>query len=162
MPEFKFRTFEQEPPILFAWPCNKPFSAPNSNVSACLASLRVRHMNWHEQMVSSTSTRCQRSAPVGWPQPSPDTTKRPLKRQTSEAEKHWALGRGSVLQVTQGSVGDHCDLTCILKKLLSAGSMQRDQLGGHGKESTRGRWRFWLRWWQSDGLKLVDSRDVRE
>ena len=32
---------------LLAWPCNKPFSAPNSNISLCLASLNIRHMNLH-------------------------------------------------------------------------------------------------------------------
>ena len=31
-----------EPPHPLAWPCSKPFSAPNSNISVCLASLRVR------------------------------------------------------------------------------------------------------------------------
>ena len=32
---------------LLAWPCNKPFSAPNSSISLCLASLSIRHMNLH-------------------------------------------------------------------------------------------------------------------
>ena len=29
------------------WSCNKHFSAPNSNISVCLASLHIRHMNVH-------------------------------------------------------------------------------------------------------------------
>ena len=29
------------------WPCSKPFSAPNSDVSVCLSSLYVGHMNLH-------------------------------------------------------------------------------------------------------------------
>ena len=33
----------QEPPILLAWSCNKPFSAPTSDVLVCLASLCVRY-----------------------------------------------------------------------------------------------------------------------
>ena len=38
--------FEHAPsPILLAWPCNKPFSAPNFNVAVCLASLCVEHTN---------------------------------------------------------------------------------------------------------------------
>ena len=34
-----------KPPVLLAWPCNKHFSAPNSNMSVCLASLCIGHMN---------------------------------------------------------------------------------------------------------------------
>ena len=34
-----------KPPILLAWPCNELFSAPNSCVSVCLASLCIRHRN---------------------------------------------------------------------------------------------------------------------
>ena len=36
-----------EPLVLLAWPCNTSFSAPNSNISVCLASLCVRHTNLH-------------------------------------------------------------------------------------------------------------------
>lgn len=43
--ELKFS--EHKPPILLAWPCNKPFSAPNSNFSLCLASLCIGHRNLH-------------------------------------------------------------------------------------------------------------------
>lgn len=32
----EFGSFEHEPPVLLAWPCNKPFSAPNSEVSVWL------------------------------------------------------------------------------------------------------------------------------
>ena len=38
-----WKLFEHEPPVLLAWTCNKPFSAPNSDV--CLASLCVGHTN---------------------------------------------------------------------------------------------------------------------
>ena len=41
----EFRVFEHKTPILLAWPCNKPFSAPSSNVLVCLASLCVGHTN---------------------------------------------------------------------------------------------------------------------
>ena len=41
----EFGGFEHEPPILLAWPCNKTFSAPNSDVSVCLASLCLGRMN---------------------------------------------------------------------------------------------------------------------
>lgn len=34
-----------EPPVL-SWPCNKPFSAPNSSGSVCLASLCVAHTDF--------------------------------------------------------------------------------------------------------------------
>ena len=34
----EFEVFEHEPPILLAWPCSKPFSAPNSDILVCLAS----------------------------------------------------------------------------------------------------------------------------
>ena len=34
-----------EPPVLLARPCSKTFSAPNSNVSVCLASLCIGHKN---------------------------------------------------------------------------------------------------------------------
>ena len=37
--------FEHKSPILLAWSCNKPFSAPNSDISVYLASLCVGHMN---------------------------------------------------------------------------------------------------------------------
>ena len=43
--------FEHEPPILLAWLCNKPLSAPNSKAWVCLASLCVRHTNLHSVMV---------------------------------------------------------------------------------------------------------------
>ena len=36
-----------EPPGVLAWPCSKPFSAPNSDISVCLASLCVGHTNVH-------------------------------------------------------------------------------------------------------------------
>ena len=36
---------EHESLVLLARPCNRPFSAPNSDVSCCLASLCVRHTN---------------------------------------------------------------------------------------------------------------------
>ena len=39
----EFGFFEHDPPILLAWPCNKPSSAPN--VQVCLASLCLRHTN---------------------------------------------------------------------------------------------------------------------
>ena len=42
----EFGLFEQKPPGLFAWPCKKSFSAPNCDVSVCLASLCVGHMNF--------------------------------------------------------------------------------------------------------------------
>ena len=35
----------QEPSILLAWPCNKLFSAPSSNVLVCFVSLCIRCMN---------------------------------------------------------------------------------------------------------------------
>ena len=41
----EFWSFEYKPPILTAQPCNKTFSAPNSDVSVCLASLCIRHVN---------------------------------------------------------------------------------------------------------------------
>ena len=37
----EFGSFELEPPVLLAWPCNKPFSAANSDGLICLASLCV-------------------------------------------------------------------------------------------------------------------------
>ena len=36
-PSGEFRAWGHGPPILLARPCNKPFSAPNSNISGCLA-----------------------------------------------------------------------------------------------------------------------------
>ena len=36
-----------ELPLLLAWPYNKPFSAPNSDISASVTSLCVRHMDSH-------------------------------------------------------------------------------------------------------------------
>ena len=41
----EFGSFQRQPPVFFALPNNKPFSAPDSEVSVCLASLCVRHMN---------------------------------------------------------------------------------------------------------------------
>ena len=40
----EFRSFKQEPLILFVIPCSEPFCAPDSDVWACLASLCIRHM----------------------------------------------------------------------------------------------------------------------
>ena len=37
--------FEHEPPLLLAWSCNKPFSAPNSDVLIYLASMCIGHVN---------------------------------------------------------------------------------------------------------------------
>ena len=39
----EFGIFEHKSPIHLAWPCNKTFFAPNSNVSVCLTG----HMNLH-------------------------------------------------------------------------------------------------------------------
>ena len=39
-----------------AWPCNKHFSAPDSNVLVCLASLCIRHMNLRLQTILSTNS----------------------------------------------------------------------------------------------------------
>ena len=39
----EFKVFEHELPVLLAWSCSKPFSAPDSNVSICLASLCTEH-----------------------------------------------------------------------------------------------------------------------
>ena len=36
---------EHKPPILLAWPFNKPFSTQNFDVSVCLASLCIGHIN---------------------------------------------------------------------------------------------------------------------
>ena len=52
MGEFGF--FEHKPPILFAWPCNKPFSAPNSYISVCLVSLWVQHRNFCLETICQT------------------------------------------------------------------------------------------------------------
>jgi len=41
----EFGSFEQGPPILLACPCKKPFSAPNSDFSVCLASLCIGHID---------------------------------------------------------------------------------------------------------------------
>ena len=41
----EFGSFEYEQPDSLSGPCNKPFFAPNSRVSVCLASLCIRHMN---------------------------------------------------------------------------------------------------------------------
>ena len=38
----EFRSLEHKLPVL-AWPSNKPFSAPNPGISACLDSLRIGH-----------------------------------------------------------------------------------------------------------------------
>jgi len=40
-----FRTFENEPPVLFGWLYNEPFSAPNYDVWAQLASQCIMHTN---------------------------------------------------------------------------------------------------------------------
>lgn len=39
----EFGVWGHEPPVLLAGPCSKPFSAPDSNVLVCFASLCVRH-----------------------------------------------------------------------------------------------------------------------
>ena len=49
----ELRSFEHEPPILLAWPCNKPFSAPNSKRFG-LAPLCVGHVNLFWQQPLST------------------------------------------------------------------------------------------------------------
>ena len=41
----EFGFLEHEPPILLAWPCNKPFCAPDPDILVCLASLCIGHMN---------------------------------------------------------------------------------------------------------------------
>ena len=40
-----FRSFEHEPPVLLAWLCNEPFSAPNYDILAQLASQYIMHTN---------------------------------------------------------------------------------------------------------------------
>ena len=52
--------FDQESPILLAWPSNKPFPSPNASISASLASLWMRHMNLH------SVTLCQASLVAQW------------------------------------------------------------------------------------------------
>ena len=42
----EFGFFEHKPPVHLAWPCNKPFSAPNSDFSVGLASLCFGHLNF--------------------------------------------------------------------------------------------------------------------
>lgn len=42
------RTFEVESLVLFAWPCNKAFSAPNSELSVCLTSKISLHNCTHK------------------------------------------------------------------------------------------------------------------
>ena len=32
---FEFEVWGHKPPVLLIWPCNKPFSAPNSDGSVC-------------------------------------------------------------------------------------------------------------------------------
>ena len=36
---------EYKPQVPFAWPLHKPFSAPNSDILVCLASLCIKFMN---------------------------------------------------------------------------------------------------------------------
>ena len=43
----EFGVFEHKPPVLLAWPCNKPFPVPNSETSVYLASLCLGHTNLH-------------------------------------------------------------------------------------------------------------------
>ena len=42
----EFGVFEHKPPVPLAWPYNKPFSALNSDISVCLASLYIGHTNF--------------------------------------------------------------------------------------------------------------------
>ena len=44
----EFEVFEYKSPILFAWPCSKPFSAPNSDILVYLISLCIRHTKFVE------------------------------------------------------------------------------------------------------------------
>ena len=48
IPIGKFEVFEYKSPILFAWPCSKPFSAPNSDILVYVISLCIRHMKFVE------------------------------------------------------------------------------------------------------------------
>ena len=41
------KAIKHEPPVLLAQPCNKTFFALDSDVSICLASLCIGHMNLH-------------------------------------------------------------------------------------------------------------------
>ena len=41
----EFEVFEREPLVLLAQSCDKIFSASNSDILVCLASLFIRHMN---------------------------------------------------------------------------------------------------------------------
>ena len=50
--------FEYKPPVLLAWPCNKPFSAPNSSVLVCLASPCDGHTNVHSVTEGSRTPWC--------------------------------------------------------------------------------------------------------
>ena len=47
----EFEGFEREPPILLAWPCNKLFSAPDSDILVSLASLCIGHMDMHSVII---------------------------------------------------------------------------------------------------------------
>ena len=40
----EFGSFEHKPPVLLAWRCSKPFSAPYANILVCWPSLCIRHM----------------------------------------------------------------------------------------------------------------------
>ena len=46
-PFTEFGAFRAWATCLLAWPCSEPFSAPNSDVSVCLASLYVGHTKLH-------------------------------------------------------------------------------------------------------------------
>ena len=54
-----FRVFEHKPPIPLAWPWNIPFSAPNSDILVCLASLCM----WK---VKVKSLRCVQLFGIPW------------------------------------------------------------------------------------------------
>ena len=53
----RFWSFEQALSIHLAWPCNKTFSAPHSNVLVCLASLCVRYATFGFSNKGTSHTR---------------------------------------------------------------------------------------------------------
>ena len=44
----EFGVFELESPVLLPWPCNKPFSVPNSDASVWFGSQCFGHMDYVE------------------------------------------------------------------------------------------------------------------